>query len=151
MEVLLMEFMRKVNKRLIAFILVFTIVFTLCGNVSPVYARANIGAEGIALNEEDIDDITKIMRDYIENSAEATQEAILDSKSLKVKSGNWYVVREIDKLPWNVFHNAVQAHIRSKNDNILKHEELIDLYDESKFGELDIFFKGFFSLFNFFF
>jgi hypothetical protein len=50
---------------------------------------------------------------------------------VKVNSGNWYVVREIDKLPWNVFQNAVQAHIRSKSIDFFKNEELIDLYDEN--------------------
>lgn len=127
-----MEFMRKVNKRLIAFILVFTIVFTLCGNVSPVYARAYIGAEGIALNEEDTDDITKGVSDFIDNQVEATEEAIADSKSKKATAGDWKKAIFKDGLAWNTFHNAVQADIRLENMGKVDGEELILLYNEKK-------------------
>ena len=127
-----MEFMRKVNKRLIAFILVFTIVFTLCGNVSPVYAKELIRAEGNISNDGDIDDITKGVSDFIENQEEATKDAIADSKSKTATAGDWKKAIYEDGLAWNTFHNAVQADIRMKNKGKVGREKLITLYNEKK-------------------
>lgn len=127
-----MEFMRKVNKRLIAFILVFTIVFTLCGNVSPVSAREYIGSNGIISNDGDTDDITKDVSDFIDKQEESTKDAIADSKSKKATAGDWKKAIYEDGLAWNTFHNVVQFDIRMQNTGKVDGEKLITLYNEKK-------------------
>ena len=82
---------RMMIKKIIAIIL--TVVILVTGiPTSPVFASS----------KEDEDTFWYEVVDAVEE----TIEAIKDSYSHN-SAGNWYLVRNYDRLPWNFFHNRV--------------------------------------------
>lgn len=97
----------------ISMILVFSMILSLFYS-QPVFATSNI-------------DIISSLLDY-EVDSEEIAEAMDDATSLH---GNmdWKTATEVDKLPWNYFHNQVEKEIRKKyyNQGIGQNELMIDL------------------------
>lgn len=60
----------------------------------------------------------------------------ISSLSLATRTNNWYLSKEYDKLPYNLFHIRVQEHIRNNPNNPYKSEikksELYLEYDQEK-------------------
>lgn len=109
--------------RRISMILVFSMVLSLL-YVQPIYAVS------------DSDVIASILE--YEVDAEEVEEAKADAIS-SYSNMDWKTATEVDKLPWNYFHNRVEEHIVQKySDNGIEKELTIRYRYSDKDEELGI-------------
>ncbi len=119
-------------RKYIACLLIIAITLSTI-QLTPVYA-----ADG--------DNIGATIADTIKHEAEKTVESIEDSKSDR-RAGDWGTATKVDHLPWNAFHNAVQADIRTKNSEIMPKELSIEYTKdngklEGKRGRADLYMES---------
>lgn len=115
--------MSKTYKQIIASILVVALFFT-----SVSLSDITISAQA---NTSQYDALREKAMEAVDEQADAADEAILDA-TCPDKAGDWRTAIFKDKLPWNYFHNAVQAYIRSSNDLYGKKELEITYKPEQK-------------------
>ena len=118
-------------KRITAIILTLAILMT---GIPVTTASAETG--NIA------DDVLSVLTAEVERTLEEIEEVERDKVS-HVRAGNWYIAINIDKLPYNFFHKAVQADIVAKNSGV-EAEKIMRYKDENgeltgKYGYADLY------------